>query len=74
MNWRLKKLYVTATARQLGIGRTLMETVIGHARQYGCGRLKWDVLPDNCNAKRFYRRLGGEPVSDWEAWALQLTP
>ncbi|MES2039033.1 MAG: GNAT family N-acetyltransferase [Pseudomonadota bacterium] len=73
-DWRLKELYVTATARQLGVGRTLMETVITDARQHGCGRLKWDVLPDNSNAKQFYRQLGGEPVKDWEAWILQLAP
>ncbi|MFZ6657034.1 GNAT family N-acetyltransferase [Undibacterium sp. TJN19] len=73
-DWRLKELYVTGPARQLGVGRTLMQTVIADARQYGCGRLKWDVLPGNSNAKRFYRQLGGEPVKDWEAWVLQFTP
>ncbi|MFZ6709903.1 GNAT family N-acetyltransferase [Undibacterium sp. TC9W] len=73
-DWRLKELYVSATARQLGIGKALMETVIADARQHGCGRLKWDVLPDNSNAKQFYRQLGGEQVRDWEAWVLQLTP
>ncbi|MFZ6743916.1 GNAT family N-acetyltransferase [Undibacterium sp. JH2W] len=73
-DWRLKELYVTTPARQLGIGSTLMQAVIAAARQYGCGRLKWDVLPGNSNAKRFYRQLGGEPVRDWEAWILQLAP
>lgn len=72
-DWRLKELYVTTPARQLGIGKALMETVIADARQHGCGRLKWDVLPDNSNAKQFYRQLGGDPVMDWEAWVLQLT-
>ncbi|MFZ6875075.1 GNAT family N-acetyltransferase [Undibacterium sp. Di27W] len=71
---RLKELYVTAPARQLGVGRALMLAVIAAARQHGCGRLKWDVLPGNSNAKRFYRQLGGEPVRDWEAWVLQLRP
>ncbi|MBI3727513.1 MAG: GNAT family N-acetyltransferase [Burkholderiales bacterium] len=73
-DWRLKELYVTIPARQLGIGKALMETVIADARQHGCGRLKWDVLPDNSHAKQFYRQHGGEPVKDWEAWVLQLTP
>ncbi len=72
-DWRLKELYVSAPARQLGVGRTLMQTVIADARQGACGRLKWDVLPDNDKAKQFYRQLGGEPVKDWEAWVLDLT-
>lgn len=71
-DWRLKELYVTATARQLGIGKALMETLIADARQHGCGRLKWDVLPGNENARQFYRRFDGKPDTGWEAWILPL--
>lgn len=69
-DWRLKELYVSAPVRQLGVGKALMRHIIDEARQHGCGRLKWDVLPDNSNARRFYRQFGGEPVTDWEAWVL----
>ena len=71
-DWRLKELYVRATARQSGVGRALMQFVIAEAIMNNCGRLKWDVLPGNQNARRFYSLLGGEPVQDWEAWVLQL--
>lgn len=69
---RLKELYVNPAARGLGVGTTLMQAVLTHARSRGCGRLKWDVLPGNENARQFYRRLGGQPDTGWEAWILPL--
>lgn len=71
-DWRLKELYVTAQARNSGVGKALMQAVIVDAGRHQCGRLKWDVLPDNENARQFYRRFGAEPVHDWEAWALHF--
>jgi ribosomal protein S18 acetylase RimI-like enzyme len=64
----LKELFVNENARQSGAGKALMHAVIAHAKANGCGRLKWDVLPDNAPAKKFYRRFNAHPVCDWEAW------
>ncbi|MFZ6734517.1 GNAT family N-acetyltransferase [Undibacterium sp. Ji42W] len=69
---RLKELYVSPAARRLGVGAALMQAVLMHARSRGCGRLKWDVLPGNENARQFYRCYGGKPDTDWEAWILPL--
>ncbi|MBC3908616.1 GNAT family N-acetyltransferase [Undibacterium umbellatum] len=69
---RLKELYVSPAARSMGVGKALMNAVLAHARLRGCGRLKWDVLPDNENARQFYRNLGGQPDINWEAWILAL--
>jgi GNAT superfamily N-acetyltransferase len=69
---RLKELYVSQAARSLGVGTALMQAVLQHARSRGCGRLKWDVLPGNENARQFYRRFGGKPDAEWEAWILPL--
>ncbi|MBC3918970.1 GNAT family N-acetyltransferase [Undibacterium sp. CY18W] len=69
---RLKELYVCPSARSLGVGTALMQAVLTHARSRGSGRLKWDVLPGNENARQFYRRFGGQPDTGWEAWILPL--
>jgi GNAT superfamily N-acetyltransferase len=69
----LKELYVAERSRSDGVGMALMQAVHAHARARSCGRLKWDVLPNNDRAKAFYRRLGGQPVLDWEAWRLDIT-
>ncbi len=70
----LKELYVRETARGCGLGDALMAAVIAHARQLRCARLKWDVLPDNLPAQRFYRRHGGAPDIGWQQWIRILDP
>jgi GNAT superfamily N-acetyltransferase len=68
----LKELFVSQDCRGRGVGTALMSTVLDYARARGCGRLRWDVLPGNEAAKRFYRRFGGDKDSAWENWALVL--
>ena len=68
----LKELYVRADLRGLSIGESLMTAVIAHAKARGCARLKWEVLPDNDGAKRFYRRCGGTRDEQWENWILMI--
>ncbi|GAA6200020.1 GNAT family N-acetyltransferase [Aquicoccus sp. SU-CL01552] len=46
-------LYVTAEARNAGVGQSLLEV----AKQ-GCDRLRLKVLEQNAGARRFYRRNG----------------
>jgi len=67
-NLVLKELYVRETARGVGIGHALMATVLVFANELGCGRLKWDVLPENTSAQAFYRSIGGVPNRGWESW------
>jgi len=68
----LKELFVDDAGRGRGVGAAIMAAVVAHARDLGCGRMKWDVLPGNPRAKAFYRRLGGAPDTAWEAWILRL--
>ncbi|MBY0572239.1 MAG: GNAT family N-acetyltransferase [Undibacterium sp.] len=68
----LKELYVCAEQRQTGVGNALMQAVIDFAKSRQCGRLKWDVLPENHRAQAFYRRLQGNEVKDWQAWRIDL--
>ena len=71
-NLVLKELYVRESARGLGIGQALMAAVLNLAKQLGCARLKWNVLPGNTRAQVFYRSLGGAQDSAWEAWIKVL--
>ena len=68
----LKELFVSQDCRGQGVGTALMSAVLDYARARGCGRLRWDVLPGNEAAKRFYRRFGGDRDSAWENWVLAL--
>jgi GNAT superfamily N-acetyltransferase/ketosteroid isomerase-like protein len=68
----IKELFVDEGSRDRGIGEALMQAVLTRARAWGCGRIKWDVLPSNEAAKRFYARFGACREQDWEAWILPL--
>jgi GNAT superfamily N-acetyltransferase len=68
----IKELFVEDGSRDQGIGDALMQAVITRARSRRCGRIKWDVLPGNEAAKRFYARFGAHNEQDWEAWILPL--
>lgn len=71
-NLVLKELYVRESARGVGIGHALMAKVLASAKELGCARLKWDVLPGNTSAQAFYRSVGGAPDTNWESWILVL--
>ena len=54
----MKRLYVRASCRGMGIGRTLAERVIDEARALGYRTVKLDTLPAMADAQRLYRELG----------------
>jgi GNAT superfamily N-acetyltransferase len=66
----LEDLYVRPTHRGSGLGRALLETLIGIAKERGYGRVEWAVLDWNEPAQGFYRTLGAEPMDDWTVWRL----
>ncbi len=68
----LKEFLVTEPARGMGVGRSLFERVVAHARTNQCRLLKWDVLPSNERAKAFYRSCGGAHDVDWQNWILRV--
>jgi ribosomal protein S18 acetylase RimI-like enzyme len=68
----LKELFVDEAARGQNVGSELFQAVIRYAQSIDARLIRWQVLPDNEAAKRFYRRLGGESDASWESWVLEL--
>jgi ribosomal protein S18 acetylase RimI-like enzyme len=68
----IKELYVDQRARGSGIGNALFTAAQMHARSINARLLRWQVLPNNDAAKRFYRRRGGGIDASWENWLLDL--
>jgi GNAT superfamily N-acetyltransferase len=54
----MKRLYVRAPYRILGLGKRLVEAVVQAARQAGYCELRLDTLPSMASAQALYRRLG----------------
>ncbi|WP_129644350.1 GNAT family N-acetyltransferase [Peristeroidobacter agariperforans] len=69
----LKELFIGEAARGRNFGRGLMDAVIGHARSLNARLIRWQVLPDNEPAKRFYRQHGAAQDADWENWFIDLS-
>ena len=68
----LKEFFVAAGHRNSGIGHKLYEAVIDHGRRRGVRLLRWQVLPSNEGAIRFYKSFGGRIDADWDNWVLEL--
>ncbi len=68
----LKELYVDETARSLGAGKALMESVTAHARSMNATEVIWTVMTGNTAAEYFYRSLGASPDRKWNNWTLSL--
>ncbi len=68
----LKEFFVSDDARGGGIGRALFKAVIEFGRQHGVRLLRWQVLPANEGAQRFYRTFGGSIDAEWDNWVLEL--
>jgi GNAT superfamily N-acetyltransferase len=66
----LEDLFVRPSARGLGAGRVLLETLAQIAKSRGCARMDWAVLDWNDLAIGFYERIGARRLTDWRIFRL----
>jgi len=60
----LENLYVEPDAQGIGLGRLLIEWAFAETARQGFDWLEWDSDP---NAASFYRKMGGELISETES-------
>ena len=78
----MKRLYIRAPYRGMGLGRVLAECIVDEARSIGYRTLKLDTLPEMKEAQRLYRDLGfvdaaaynDNPVAGVRFMSLALGP
>jgi GNAT superfamily N-acetyltransferase len=66
----LEDLFVEPAYRRHGIGLAFFRRLARIACENGCVSMNWNVLGWNEPAIAFYRRLGAEPVKDWNGQRL----
>jgi putative acetyltransferase len=69
----MKRLYVRPAYRGSGLGRHLVEAVIGAARQAGYSKLQLDTLPTMACAQALYARLGFVEIPPYHSTHLPGT-
>ena len=66
----LEDLFVKPEARGKGYGRALLIYLAKIARDRGCGRMEWAVLDWNEPAIQFYKKIGAQPLDEWQIFRL----
>ena len=61
----MKRLFVAPTARGLGLGRALMEAIVGEAARLGYREVRLDTLPTMTAAIAMYRAAGFVPIAPY---------
>jgi len=70
----IEDIFVTPARRGLGLGKAMLQRVIGLAREWDCGRVEWSCLNWNAPAIAFYQSQGAAPLTDWTTFRVALTP
>jgi len=66
----LEDLFVRPDYRGKGIGKELLKSLVGIAKERNCGRVEWVVLNWNKSAINFYKSLGASPMDEWTTYRL----
>ncbi len=65
LSFEIKRVYVRAQARRLGVALELMRTAEAHARALGATRILLDTKPSMEAAIALYRSLGYVPIDPY---------
>lgn len=68
----LEDLFVLPEYRGLGIGKSLLRSLIEVAKDRGYGRFEWSVLDWNEPAIAFYQRMGAEVLPEWRICRISI--
>jgi GNAT superfamily N-acetyltransferase len=68
----IEDLFVKPEFRKKGLGKALFTRLGEIAAQRNCGRLEWACLDWNKPSIDFYLSRGGEPLSDWTTYRLNI--
>jgi ribosomal protein S18 acetylase RimI-like enzyme len=63
----VKRLYVRPQARGQGVGRALMQALVGEAAKAGYGVIRLETLETMSRAQTLYRSLGFEHIAPYHA-------
>ena len=66
----IEDIFVLPEERGRGVGKAFMKYCARLVQDEGWGRIEWAVLDWN-PARKFYERLGGEPLGDWILYRLE---
>jgi ribosomal protein S18 acetylase RimI-like enzyme len=61
----MKRLFVAPAGRGLGLGRALVDAIIGEATRIGYREVRLDTLPTMLSAIGLYRQAGFKPIAPY---------